>query len=108
MVKNGTFASPATARAVSVFTGARRADQKHAFGDFPAQTLELLRVFQEFDNFFKLLLGFINACHVRERDFAKFFAQKPRFAATKAHRLTTAGLHLAHDKEPHADKEQEG
>ena len=51
MVKNGTFASPAMARASSVLPVPRRSDQQYALGDLAAQPLELLRVPQELYDF---------------------------------------------------------
>ena len=51
-------------------TGTRRADQEHTLGDAAADLLELLRVFQEFDDFLQLFLGLIDAGDVVEGDAA--------------------------------------
>src|SRR5208282_5625694 len=58
--KNGTFASPAMARA-------RRPHQQHALRDAPAQLLKFLRVAQEVDDFLQLFLGLIGPRHILER-----------------------------------------
>src|ERR1700750_991391 len=64
--KNGTFASPATARASRSLPLAgpgpgesrlplpSRPHQEHAFGNAPAELLEFLRLFQEFNNLLQL------------------------------------------------------
>ena len=106
MVKNGTLASPATARASQGLTGTRRADQQHALGDLAAQALELLRVLQELDDFLKLLLRLVDAGDVIECHPADLLGQqaRPRFA--EAHGLAAAGLHLAHEEYPYADQKQ--
>ena len=67
--KNGTFASPATARASSVLPGARRAHQQDALRDAPAELLELLRLAQELDDFLEFLFRFVNTGDVLERHF---------------------------------------
>ena len=48
-------------------TGARRADQQHATRDATAQTLELLRIAQEVDDFLEIFLCLIHTGHVLER-----------------------------------------
>jgi len=54
--KKGTLASPAIARASSVFARARRPDKQHALGN-SRQLLELLRIFQELNNLLQLFLA---------------------------------------------------
>ena len=65
-LKNGTLASPATARASSVLPVPGRADQQHALRDPPAEARVLLRVLQELDDLLQLVLGLVDAGHVRE------------------------------------------
>ena len=57
-------------------TGAGRADEQHAARDTAAKALELLRVAQEFNDFFQILLGFIDARNVVKRHAAVRFGQK--------------------------------
>ena len=49
--KNGTFASPATARASSVLPVPGRAHEQHALGNAAAELLEFLRFLEELDDF---------------------------------------------------------
>ena len=49
-------------------TGARRADEKTPFGDLAAQSLELLRVPEELDDLFKLLLRLVDSGDIVEGD----------------------------------------
>jgi hypothetical protein len=58
------LASPATARASRVLPVPGGPISKHAFGDLGADALELLRVFQKLDDFFKVLLGLQVAGHI--------------------------------------------
>ena len=66
--KNGTPASPATALASSVLPGARRADQQHALRRGAAEARVLLGRLQEIDDLDQLVLGFVDAGDVVERD----------------------------------------
>ena len=88
------------------FTRTRRADEQHAFGNFTAETLEFLRVAQEFDNFLQFFLRFINAGDVGEKDAAVLFRQQLRLRLAKAHSLAGGALHLAHEENPDADQKQ--
>src|SRR5439155_694320 len=63
--KNGTSASPATARASSA--GARRSGQEHALRDGSAHAQVAVRVAQEVDHLDQLLLGLVDPRHVAER-----------------------------------------
>src|ERR1700678_4418619 len=67
MVKKGTLASPATARAISVLPGAGGPDKTHPGGTPPAEPLILARVAQEFDDLLQILLGLVNAGDILER-----------------------------------------
>ena len=66
MVKNGTFASPAMARASSVLPVPGRADHQHALGNLAAELLELARVLEEVDDLADFLLGLVDAGDVGE------------------------------------------
>ena len=66
--KNGTPASPATALREQRLAGARRADQQHALRRGAAQARVLLGILQEIDDLDQLVLGFVDAGDVVERD----------------------------------------
>ena len=66
--KNGTPASPATALRQQGLACARRADQQHAFRSGPAQARVLRRVLEEIHDLDQLVLGFVDAGDVVERD----------------------------------------
>ena len=88
-------------------TGTRRADQQHALRYAAAEPLEFLWIAQEFDDFFELLLGLVDAGYILERDAAGLLRQqtRPRFA--EAHGAAATGLHLAHEENPNADQQQD-
>ena len=65
--KNGTPASPATARASSVLPVPGGPFKQHALGNPPAQPLELLGVLEELDDLLELGLGVLQAGHFVER-----------------------------------------
>ena len=104
MVKKGTLASPAMARASKRLAGARRADQQHALGNAAAQALEFLRVAQEVDDFLQIVLGLVDAGDVFKGDAALALGQQLGARFAEAHRLAAARLHLAHEEHPHADQ----
>src|SRR5450755_4273788 len=61
MEKNGTFASPATARASSVLPVPWRANEQNALGQPYTEAAVRLRIPQEGDDLLKLELGFLDA-----------------------------------------------
>ena len=84
--------------------GAGRPDKQHAARNAAAETLELLRIAQEFDDLLQILLGFVDAGDVFKRDAALRLGQKLRFRLAKAHRAAGAALHLAGEENPHREK----
>ena len=70
MVKNGTFASPAMARASSVLPVPGGPTSSTPFGMLAAEALEFLRVLQELDDLLQFLLGLVDAGDVLEGDAA--------------------------------------
>ncbi len=88
--------------------GAGRPDQQHALGDPATDLLEFLRVLEELDDFLQLLLGLVDAGDVVERHPTMLLGQQPGARLAKAHRLTAARLHLAHEEDPDADQQQHG
>ena len=80
--KNGTPASPATARASSVLPVPGGPTSKNAFGHRARQAGHLLRIHEEVDDLFQLALGLVDArnvveCHARLRLDVDFGARAP-------------------------------
>ena len=86
--------------------GAGRADEQHALRNASAETLELRRVAQEFDDLFKIVLRLVDAGDVLEGDAAMALGQQLRLRLAEAHGLAAAALHLAHEEDPDADQQQ--
>ena len=87
--------------------GAGRADQQHAARNASAEPLEFGGVAQEFDDLLQILLGFVDARDVVERDAAMRLGQQLGARLAEAHRLAGAALHLARQENPHADQRDE-
>ena len=87
MEKNGTLASPATARASSVLPVPGRAREQHAARDPAAELAVAVRVLEEVDDLGQLGLGLVDAGHVVERDRA---SRRPRRAARASARTRRA------------------
>lgn len=77
MLKNGTFASPAIARASSVLP-VPGADEQHAARNATAQLLEFLRIAQEVDELGHFFLRFVAARDVGEVDRVVVLVDQPR------------------------------
>src|SRR6187431_1943510 len=88
--KNGTPASPAMARARSVLPVPGWPMSSTPL-DAAAEALELLRVLEERDDLFAVVLRFIDACDVRERDLVLRLVQQLRPRLAEAHR-SAAGV----------------
>ena len=87
--------------------GSRRPHQQHAAWNAPAQTLEFSGIAQEFDNLLEILLRFVDARHVLERDAAVRFGQKLGPALAEPERLAARSLHLPGEEYPNADERDE-
>ena len=107
MVKNGTLASPATARAISVLPVPGGPTSSTPRGMRAAEPLEFSGIAQEFDDLLQVLLGLVDAGDVLEGDAAVRLGQKlcPRLA--EAERLAAGALHLPRQENPHADQRDE-
>src|SRR6202034_3244694 len=108
MVKKGTLASPATARAISVLPVPGGPPRSTPRRTRPAEPLILAGVAQEFDDLLQVLLGLVDAGHILERHAAMRFGQHLGARLAKTHRLAGAALHLARQENPHADQRNEG
>ena len=95
-LKNGTFASPAVARASSVLPVPGRPGQQHALRRAGAETAILLGVLQEVDDLVDLGLDFVDAGDVVERDPDRLGIDALLLAAAEqaaAHRALLAPEH---------------
>ena len=96
------------ARASKRLAGAGRSNEQHAARNAAAETLELLRIAQEFDDLLQILLGFVDAGDVFKRDAPLRLGQKLRFRLAKAHRAAACpALHLTRHVNPDGDEEQQ-
>ena len=107
MVKNGTLASPATARAISVLPVPGGPTSSTPRGMLAAEPLELAGIAQEFDDLLQVLLGLVDAGDVLEGDAAMRLGQKLGARLAEAQRLAAGALHLARQEYPHADQRDE-
>ncbi len=63
-----------------------------------------MRIFQEFNDFFKLFLGFVDTGDIVKGHFALLFGQHLGFRLAEAHRAAFAAtLHAVHEEHPDAD-----
>ena len=82
------------------FAGSRRTNQQHALGNLATQLGKLLRIPEKLDNLFQFLLGLVNTGHIFKGHQPLGIRQQLGLAFAEAHRLTTTGLHLAHEEDP--------
>ena len=109
MVKKGTPASPAMARASRVLPVPGEPTSSAPLGILPPSRANLPGSFRYSTISCKLLARFVDAGDVGEGHPAFLLGQHPRAALAEAHRAR-AGilLHLAHDEEADAEDQQEG
>ena len=107
MVKNGTLASPAMARASSVLPVPGGPTSSTPRGMLAAEALELAGIAQELDDLLQLLLGLVDAGDVLEGDAAMRLGQQLGARLAEAQRLAAGALHLARQEDPHADQRDE-
>ncbi|MCY1353260.1 hypothetical protein D9M69_395970 [compost metagenome] len=91
-------------------TGTGRADHQHAARDAAAETLELARIAEEFDQFADLLLGLVAAGDVGQGGLHLVLGEQPRLGLAEAHRSALAAgaaLHLTHEEHEHGDDHQD-
>ena len=87
--------------------GAGRTDQQHAARNAPAEPLEFSGIAQELDDLLEVLLGFVDARHVLERDATMGFRQQLGAALPETERFAAGSLHLPRQEYPHADERDE-
>ena len=106
--KNGTFASPATARGDQRLAGAGAGRPAGSPSEIlPPRRWNFLRILQELDDFLQLRLRLVDAGNVVEghppvRSVSSFWPWTCRSPSP----LAAAALHLAHEEDPHADQQQ--
>src|SRR5713101_2325410 len=83
---------------------AGRTEQQDAFGDLGSQRLELLGVFEEFDDLLQLLLGLFDTRDLFKGDFGNRVRHPLGAAAPKVQRLIAARLRLSNKEEPEDDQ----
>ena len=71
----------------------RRTHEQHTLRQAAAQTAELLRVLQEFDDLLQFCLGLVRAGHVGERDLRRVTGQQPRLRLAELECFRAARLH---------------
>ena len=108
MVKNGTLASPAIARAISVLPVPGGPTSSTPRGMRPPQALEFAGIAQEFDDLLQILLGLVDAGDVLEGDAAMRLGRASLARdLPKPIALPPRALHLARQENPHADERDE-
>src|SRR5579875_2801359 len=88
--------------------GPRRTQEEDAFGNTCAERLELLRVFEELDDFGQLLLRFVDPGDVVERHLGTIFGEQFRARAPERERLAPAALRLSEDEDQQERHQDEG
>src|SRR5712691_9508686 len=83
------------------------ADHQHALRDAAAELLELGGIAQEIDQLGNFILGLFAAGDIGEGDAVVGLIDHPRAGFSERERAApSAALHLAHEKNPHADEKQ--
>ena len=86
--------------------GARRTDEQRALRQTSAELGELLRIAQELDDLLQLLLRFVGAGDVGERDLRRVAREQLRLRLAERERLRAARLHLLEQEQVEADEQQ--
>ena len=87
-------------------TRSRRTDEQRTLRQTSAELGELLRIAQELDDFLKLLLRFVGAGDVGERDLRRVAREQLRLRFAERERLGSARLHLLEQEQIEADEQQ--
>ena len=106
MLKKGTPASPATARASSVLPVPGGPTSSTPRGMRAPSELNFSGYFEELDDFLELRLGLVDAGDVVEGDDRLVAQEHARAALAEAHRLVVGALRLAeHEEQERADEQ---
>ena len=90
------------------FSRAGWAHDQNALGDPTAQLLKPAGILEEFDDLHDLFFRLVDSGDVGKRDFFSLFGQQPGPTLPERERLVPADLHLPHQEEPQANKQNEG
>ena len=88
------------------FTRTGRANEQDAVRNVTAEFLEFLRVFEEVDDFFDFLLGFVTTGYVAEVYFLRAVVLQTGAGFAHRHHAVFSTIHLAHHEEPQPDQQQ--
>ena len=107
IVKNGTPASPAMARARRVLPVPGGPTSSTPRGILAAEPLELLRIAEKFDDLLQILLGFIDTRDILERHTAVRVSVSS-FALDFPNPMARpdGALHLPHEEDPDTEDQQ--
>src|SRR5439155_14536812 len=83
-----------------------RPDEQRPLREPAAQALELLRVLEEIDDLFELLLGLVTPGDVGEGDLRRVAREQLRLGLAEGERPVSALLHLAQHEDEEAEDEQ--
>ncbi len=87
--------------------GAGRPDEQHAARDPRAERVELLRIFQELDDFLKLGLRLVDAGHVGKRHDGLVAEEHPGAGLAEREGLVIGALRLSHHEEDEPADDQD-
>ncbi len=88
--------------------GAGRTDEQHALGNAAAKLRVLSWILQELDDLLQLLLGFVDARHVREAHLHIVFGKHLGLAAGKRHHAALGSAHAPEEEPPDRQEEDDG
>jgi len=107
MVKNGTLASPAIARASRVLPVPGGPTSKTPRGMRPPSRWNFLRIAQKLDDLLQVLLGLVDAGDILEGHPTLRFGEQLGLRFAKPHRPPRPALHLARHINPYADEHKQ-
>ena len=109
IVKNGTLASPAMARASSVLPVPGEPTISTPRGILPPSRWNFAGVLEEVDDLADFFLRLVDAGDVGEGHRDLVLVEQPRAALAERHGATATrpALHLAHEVDPDADQQQD-
>ena len=106
-LKNGTCASPATARASSVLPVPGRADEEDALGNAPAEVRVFLGILQELDDLLQLVFRLVDARDIRKTHLHFIVRVDLRAAAGERHHAAFRAAHSSEEESPDGDEEDQ-
>ena len=104
MLKKGTPASPATARASRVLPVPGAPSKQNTLGDFASELLELPGVPQKFNDFLQFGLCLVYPGHIIESYADLFFSVNLHLRLADREHSLRAASHAPHEKTPEKEK----